>query len=462
MERNATNYLDQWKKRPDRKPLVVRGTRQVGKTFLIEGFGRKRFRSCATVDLELWDQLHSLFKIKDPLKIIEELSLFSGLSEDIVPGETLLFLDEIQACPEALACLRYFRERLPELHVIAAGSLLDFHLREFHHSMPVGRIEFLNLYPMTFEEFLLANGESRLVEYLNRYHIGEEFSVTVHTDLCKLLRKYLFVGGMPEAVRGYAENHQPRQTQRIQSEIVTTLEGDFAKYGTRAQQRNMARILKYIPKNVGRKFKYVGVSREIQSKDLKTALELLERSRLVHLIHHSSANGIPLGAEASETRFKPLFLDIGLISNVAGLELVESDGLITVMEGQLAEQYIGQEMLALGLPFEDRRLYYWHREEKNANAEVDYLFSLGEEIFPIEVKAGKTGSLKSLHLFLAEKGRRRGVRFNMDKPALGHVQHPVRFRHKQLDLSYSLLSLPLYLSGQLNRLLSEWEPRPHH
>lgn len=188
---------------------------------------------------------------------------------------------------------------------------------------------------------------------------------------------------------------------------------------------------------------------------MRTALDLLEMSRIATLVRHSAANGIPLGAEASDSRFKPLLLDIGLCNNLCGLSLPEAADLLTVQEGRLAEQYAGQELRSQGPAFEERQLFYWHREEKNANAEVDYLWSHENQVIPIEVRAGKSGSLKSLLVFLAEKQRNFAVRFNMDRPSLGSFSAAVNAMGGTRNVSYTLLSLPLYLAGQLDRLLHE-------
>jgi len=433
--------------------MIVRGARQVGKTFLVETFGKSHFPSFLTVNLEKKEELHPLFTRMEARHIVQELSLY--FNQPIVPGQTLLFLDEIQACPKAIACLRYFHEEMPDLHVIAAGSLLDFSLREFKHSVPVGRIEYLHMNPMTFQEFLRAIGEETLASHLDGFHIGDDLGAAVSLKLRDLLRMYFFVGGMPSAVAAYAQRHDLLEVQRILSSITTTLQDDFAKYGTRVQQRNMRQVLRYVPKNIGRKVRYVNISRETRSEELRTALDLLELSRIVTLVRHTSANGIPLGAEASESHFKPLLVDIGICNNLCGLNLPDAADLLTVQEGGLAEQFVGQELRSIGPAFEERPLFYWHREEKNANAEVDYLWAHEGHIIPIEVRAGTSGSLKSLQVFLAEKKRDLAVRLNMDQPSIGSFTVQIGDKDGVRDVTYTLPSLPLYLVGQLDRLLHE-------
>jgi predicted AAA+ superfamily ATPase len=217
----------------------------------------------------------------------------------------------------------------------------------------------------------------------------------------------------------------------------------------------MRLVMQYVPRNVGRKVRYVNISSEARAAELHTALRLLELSRLVTRVHHSSANGIPLGAEANDKHFKPLMLDIGLCNHLCGLNLTDAEALLTVNEGGLAEQFVGQELRSSCPRFQDHGLFYWHREEKYANAEVDYLYALNEQVVPVEVRAGKTGSLKSLHVFLAEKNRDLAVRLNMDRPSIGTFPATVSDKGNQRVIHFSLLSLPLYLATQMDRLLRE-------
>ena len=448
MKRKVQAFLTEWKQRPGRKPLVLRGARQVGKTYLVEHWGQEHFQSVLTVDLERERDLHGLFAQPDPKRLLEELALLKGRA--IKPGETLLFLDEIQACPPALAVLRYFYELMPELHVIAAGSLLDFALREFAHSMPVGRIEYLHLHPLSFEEFVEALEGPALVEYLGRVGVGEPVSAAMEKRFLELLRRSFFIGGLPEPVRVYAERQDLLEVQRIQTSLVATVQDDFGKYGPRRLQELMRQTYRHVAENVGRKMKFVNVSREDRSGDVRRAFELLAQSRVVQPVFRTAANGLPLGAERDERHFKALFLDVGLVNRLCGLDLVGAEDLITVNEGALAEQYVGQQLLAAALPFEDPQLFYWSREAKNASAELDYVISRHQEILPVEVKAGKTGTLRSLYQFLQEKGRQRAVRFHLRPAVLEEVSLPGAERTK-----VQLLSLPLYLSGQLERLLQE-------
>ncbi len=440
--------MSEWRDRPGRKPLVLRGARQVGKTYLVEHWGLENFESVVKVDLERERELHSLFSQSDPQRVLDELGVLRG--RNVTLGKVLLFLDEIQACPSALAMLRYFHELVPALHVIAAGSLLDFTMREFQYSMPVGRIEFLHLQPMSFEEFVAATEGGALVNYLQTWTLAQPPSEAVAKKLLELVRRCIFVGGMPEAVGAYAERKDLLEVQRIQTALVETMQADFGKYGPPRLQELMRKTYRHIAENVGRKIKLVNISREERSADVRRALELLTLSRVVHQVAHTSANGLPLGAGRDERHSKALFLDVGLANRLCGLDLVGTEELITVIEGALAEQFVGQQLLCAGPAFEDPQLYYWAREARNANAEVDFVISRNQEILPVEVKAGKSGTLRSTFQFLLEKRRNRAVRFHTGSPALEDVKLP-----GEEGTTVQLLSLPLYAVGQLDRLLGE-------
>jgi hypothetical protein len=427
----------------------LRGARQVGKTHLVEHWGRSAFDGVVTVDLEREHHLHSLFDQSDPTALLRELALLKG--QRLVPGTHLFFLDEIQACPRALATLRYFAELLPNLHVIAAGSLLDFALRDFAHSMPVGRVEYHFLYPLSFEEFVRASEGDALADVLRTYHLGDTITEAVDRRLADTLRHYLLVGGMPAAVDAYVHGAPLIDVQRIQYSIVATMQDDFAKYGTRGQQDVLRRAYRYVAESVGRKIKYVNISPDRRAGDVRAAIDLLALSRAVHLVRHTSANGIPLGVEASEKHFKALFMDVGLVNQVCGLGLVPTRQVLTVNEGALAEQYVGQELLASSPPFQEAPLFYWHREARNANAEVDYVFSEGIDVLPVEVKAARGGALRSVFQFVAEKRRSKAIRLYMGKPGIEVLKMPA-----DPGASVEVLSLPLYLAGQVRRLATEF------
>ncbi len=453
MKRKITESLIKWKNRRNRKPLIIRGARQVGKTYIIDDFAGSNFENYLKVNLEEKPELKSVFSKQDPQKIIEELSILYEVN--IIPEKTLLFLDEIQACPQAITSLRYFYEKKPDLHVIAAGSLLDHTLREFNYSMPVGRVEFFYMYPLSFKEFLLGFSQNKLIEYINNFKPGMTFSEAIHKKLLEYLRLYLFVGGMPEAVQTYINQNNPLEVERIHSNILTALQYDFAKYGTKKQQEYLITVLRYSANNIGKKVKYVNVDRNGRSKDIKKAFERLELSRIISLIRKTNASGVLLTNNISNEIYKPLFLDIGLVNHLGGIKLINIDKILTTNEGALAEQFIGQELLALPEIYKDSKLFYWAREEKNSNAEIDYIYQHQNHIIPIEVKAGTSGTLKSLQVYLFEKKIKTGVRFNIDIPSLGDFKTKVTTGKKQGELNYRLLSLPLYMCSSMPGLLKK-------
>ena len=450
MYRKAFEYLERWARRERRRPLIVRGARQVGKSHLVRRLAESAFESVLEINLEVDSDAASLFESKRPGRIVELLRARYGA--DLRPGSSLLFLDEIQAAPEILPCLRYFFEEMPELHVIAAGSLLDFALRDQGSSMPVGRIEYLHLGPMDFEEFLLAQGMDEQVGYLQDFAPGDGVPAALHSELMRRARQFVLVGGMPASVDSLARSGGVQESEQIRQGLLATYRDDFGKYGRQVDRHRLDKVFAGIPRQVGAKFMYSRVAREERSRDLGRALELLTMAGVAHRVRHSSANGVPLAAEASERRFKMLFLDVGLLNRSCGLSLVDIERAADVMlvnAGGVCEQFVGQHLIHSGEPYEEPELHCWMREKSQSNAEVDYVISLGADIVPVEVKAGRTGTLKSLHLFLREKRLDFGLRLNSDAPSLLDAalpspgSGPRRFR---------LLSLPLYLVGQARRL----------
>lgn len=450
MRRFALEYLKNWKSKSSRKPLVIRGARQVGKTYLVRLFAKKYFDQMVEINFERDPEMASLFISKDPRKIVQLLELQYNIS--IQPGAALLFLDEIQAAPEVLVSLRYFYEELPELHVIAAGSLLEFTLKEPAFSMPVGRIEYMHLGPMQLEEFLLAAGKDKLVTFMNDFSLGDTIPKPLHRQCMDLLRIFLVTGGMPQAVAAYLNTNSWQECESIKHSLLATFQDDFNKYGNMVRHQRLQLLFKKIPLLAGSKFKYVNVDRNERSGDLAKALNLLFHARIAYPVYHSSCSGIPLGATIHPKKFKVLFLDTGLMSTATGLNLLDyekAEDIMKVNAGAICEQYIGQHLLFSQQPYCEPEVYYWIREKKNSSAEVDYVISEGTLIVPVEVKAGKSGTLKSLHLFLSEKHRSFGIRFNSDMPSILESQTALAGRP---NIPYRLLSLPLYMAGQVRRL----------
>lgn len=453
MYRNVLAYLQEWKDRKSRKPLVLRGARQVGKSYLVRELARTSFGSLAEINFEAMPDLADLFASNDPNVIVPLLETRLGMR--IEPGRTLLFLDEMQAAPTVMVALRYFYEKLPQLHVVAAGSLLEFVLEEHSFPMPVGRIEYMHLGPMTFEEFLRAAGRDQLVDFLQRFRLPLEVPQSIHDELLRWVRIYLVTGGMPYVVQAYTKTGSFVEAERAGMEIVATYRDDFAKYGHRVQHRRVEKVFSMVPRLIAQKFMYTQVDREERSRDLKQALHLLELARVVHCVRHTHANGLPLAAETEDRHFKVIFLDVGLVARATGLSMDEVATVADIMvinSGALCEQFIGQHLAYAGQPFAEPELFCWMRQERSANAEVDYLLPFGTRIVPVEVKAGKAGSLRSLHVFVDEKGCDFALRFNAGLPSLldGHTC----LRDKPAK-SFRLLSLPLYLVGQTRRLCKE-------
>ena len=448
MNRTALENLNAWKEKPHRKPLVIRGARQVGKSWLVREFAQTAGMDLFEINFELDEDLAECFKSKHPDQILSLLEL--KRSQRIVPGSTVLFLDEIQSAPLVFASLRYFYELMPDLHVIAAGSLLEFVLEKPDFSMPVGRIEYLHLGPMTFKEFLSGIGKDQLVQYMENFKLSDDLPMVIHNEFLHWLKLFLAVGGMPEAVRIYRDTRSLLEVDAVKQSILQTYRDDFNKYSPRANPVRLNRVFQRLPLMAGQKVKYVNIDRTQKNEDLKKALHLLELARVYYPVYHTSANGIPLKAQINEKFQKPLFLDVGLMMSACGMsyaDIQDADDADLVNSGPVCEQMIGQHLLYRHPSFQEPELFYWCREKRQASSEVDFVIHKGIRIIPVEVKAGKTGTLKSLHVFLKEKKYPEGVRFNIDLPAM----HEVPFALPDTKGTFLLLSLPLYMVEELDR-----------
>ncbi len=452
MYRHHLKAIQGWFEHQHHKPLVLRGARQVGKSTLVRLFAEQQAIELVALNFERNPEYAELFHTKDPKSIVANIRLM--MNKNLIPEQSLLFLDEIQAAPKVLACLRYFYEEIPSLHVIAAGSLLDFELAAPEFSMPVGRISYMHIYPMNFTEFLYAVGEKTLAEYLEQWHIGDEIIAPVHDKLMGLLRQNMAVGGMPEAVKTFRDSSDYRHCEVMKQDLMATFQDDFAKYA-RQQDQDLIRLsFRQAPSFIGRKVKYSEISRDIASPRVAKALEQLHMARVVHKVVRTSANGLPLAAEENTKFFKLLFLDVGLVSTMMHVswQVLQQD-LMLVNQGALAEQWVGQELLNSLDAHQPPHLHYWARESRSSSAEVDYVIA-GEHPVPIEVKAGKTGSLKSLHLFIQEKSTPLAIRLNADMPSLMLLDQQKGGVQKTEHECCRLLSLPLYMAGQIRRLIA--------
>jgi predicted AAA+ superfamily ATPase len=412
MKRDIYKSLCDWKDGQNRRPLLIRGARQTGKTYIINEFGVKEFNRLITLNFERNPEYNDIFNTYDPIDILEKISLYTG--EKIEPGKTLLFLDEIQECPRAIMSLRYFFEEMPSVHIIAAGSLLEFTLSSENFKMPVGRIQYLYLFPLSFGEFLTAVGESELRSYLSDFSRLKNLPQSLHAKLNEYIRKYLITGGMPAVVQEYITTHDIINCQNIQRSILDTYTDDFAKYARKSKHQYLKKVFNAVPGMVGQKFIYTKVDRSIKSRDLKEALELLETAGIVTRVRQTSGEGLPLAASVNETYFKVLFLDVGLLHAITGIysNTAKEKNLTAIFNGAVAEQFAGQELIAYQNPFTKPALYYWGRKAKNSTAEIDYLMELNAQIIPIEVKSGSVGRMKSLHLFIEKYHSKKAVKIS--------------------------------------------------
>jgi len=414
MEREIDQFLREWRDRPSRKSLLVRGARQVGKTYSVRRLGRT-FDHYVEINFEETPSAGSVFQgALTPQPIVEWLSAFSRTP--IRPGETLLFLDEIQACPKALSSLRFFHEKLPDLHVVAAGSLLEFALEEIP-SQGVGRIESIFMYPMTFNEVVKAQGGEGMLEFVDRANPDSPLDPAFHRQLTDRMRAYQLTGGLPEVVQTYVDTGDLNLCMDVLDDLITTFEDDFSKYRARVPASRLADVFHSIPRQVGGKFKYSNVDSDSQGREIKAALELLIKAGLVHRITHTAARGIPLGAQTNPKRFKALLFDVGIHQRLLGLDIpahVVAGEIDLVNKGGVAEAVAGLEHIAHGNPRRHPMLFYWHRERRGSTAEVDYVIQQNEQVVPVEVKAGSTGRMRSMHMFLDERGLDRGVRVSLE------------------------------------------------
>jgi uncharacterized protein len=458
---NRTNEkrLQVWLASSRRKPLVLRGARQVGKSTLVETFAKHAGLRLVTINCEKHRHLDGAFETLDLSRIIPELE--SVANQGPIRADALLFLDEVQATPHALQALRYFYEERADLPVIAAGSLLEFTLSRHSFSMPVGRVQYLHLGPMTFREFAEAT-EPDLLAQLDRLCFDASLPDSAHLRLCALQRRYLYVGGMPEAVAVFRETGSLSQVADVHREILDTYVDDFAKYAQEQDLVLLQRVFASVPRSLGRKIKYINLAPGERAARVRAVIDLLAKALVVLPVFHSHCSGLPLGADIDDTVFKLAFLDVGLANHLCGLSwrsISDADDTRLVNEGGLAEQFAAQE---LAWPGDGKpELTYWQREGRQGNAEVDFVLAVGSRIYPVEVKAGKSGSLKSLDQFVLHKRVERALRFDLNPPSQQRVTHEARTRTGTEPVAYELLSLPLYAIGEIPRLFGagDLEPR---
>lgn len=449
-KRLIDGYLEQWAKRKDHKPMLLRGARQVGKSTAVRHLG-EAFDNFVEVNFEKQPEYKVVFKGNLVVsRIVSEISAMCAMP--ITPGKTLLFLDEIQECQDAIMSLRFFKEDMPGLHVIAAGSLLEFALAELP-TFGVGRIHSMYMYAMTFDEYLEANGETLLLDYKRKASPDQPLPEPLHNKLIALIRSYFLVGGMPEVVGKWVETHDYLQCQEAQDDIISGYEDDFPKYRKKVDPVLLRLTLRSAALQVAKKFSYSEVGGGYRTEEVKKALEMLLLAGICTQVVRTDANGLPLGSESDMGYRKILMLDSGLMLRLLNMSSVDISKITSeiltdnpanlVNKGPLAEMVAGLEMLRYKSPNLRHELYYWVRLAKNSQAEVDYIEAKGG-VLPIEVKAGMKGGMKSLWIFMREKNLTSAIRCSLENFS--------RFDYVDTDASNAIRKVeicPLYALSNL-------------
>ena len=430
MYRSAIRDLAAWKASPDRKPLVLKGARQVGKTWLMKEFGRTSYESFVYLNFDEEDELKSIFeKNKNPQRIVELLSLIAG--RKILPEKTLLIFDEIQECPDALNALKYFRENANEYHVIAAGSLLGTLLAQ-PKSYPVGMVNLLELSPMTFDEFLEAT-DAPLFAYYQTIRKNQIIEEIFHNRLMDAYRSYLIIGGMPECVDSWIRFKDPARISRIQRELIEIYENDFSKHNGRINSGRLLMVFRSIPSQLAKeneKFMYGAVREGGRARDFEEAIEWLVSAGMLNRVYNVSKPEHPLSAFDKLDTFKLFVFDTGLLKQMAGIDnsaiLLKSD---YQFKGPLTENYILQQLRG---QFDAAPRYY-----ADKNSEIDFLLQYGTEIIPVEVKGGTDKSAPSFKRYVSER-----------KPSCA-----LRFSDRGYLKSGTITNMPPYLARKARELL---------
>lgn len=394
MKRQLYSKLTAWKTGERRKPLLLQGARQVGKTWLLKQFGNNEYESISYFNFEQNPELSSLFQSSlSPELLIDSLSAFSGKA--IFPEKTLIFFDEIQACPRAITSLKYFCEDAPEYHIVAAGSLLGVSVGK-KSNFPVGKVTFMTLYPMSFFEYLEAFNEGLMIKHLKKNGF-EKIPEAIHEKLNRILKYYLYTGGMPEVVQSYIEHKNIETVRKIQSEILEAYKRDFSKYTTNSEAIHISDIWNSIPSQLAKenkKFKYNLVKKNGRASRFMHAIEWLRKAGLINIINNISTPKLPLAGYANPNKFKVYLLDTGLLGamlNISSKTIVTGDALFTEYYGTFIENYVSSALMQ-----QDIDLFYWTSESE---AEVDFIIQYNDRILPLEVKSGLTRRMKSLRVY---------------------------------------------------------------
>lgn len=442
MKRKISEFLRKWHSDKKRKPLIVRGARQVGKTWLVRNLAAELQLELVEINAEKDIELIEIFRKTNVKESFRQMEIYLG--KKITPSRTLLFFDEVQAAPFVIPNLRWFFEDFPELAVIATGSLLDFVLEDHDFSMPVGRVSYCHVEPMSFAEFLWANGDELLADEMTRALETHEIAPPLHTKLTRRFYEYMVVGGLPAVVDAWIENHDDTERLRLQEDIIQNYNDDFNKYRKRINVEPLRQTWQSVAAQLGGRFMYSRVDADVKQPTLKECLNLLVLARLCSKVKHTAANGIPLGAETKDEIFKCVFIDTGLALCTLGLRPITAknfEDALWANKGALAEQIVGTLLKAGTSPLKPE-LFYW-QQVGSSNAEIDYLVQDNATIVPIEVKAVKSGSMKSLHQFMFAKQLKRAIRFDSNAPSQQEVSVKTQ---KGEPVEYTLCNYPLYMA----------------
>jgi len=451
------SYLSEWSARKEHKPILLRGARQVGKSTAVRHLGAQ-FKYYVEINLEKQPDYKALFSQDLQVKrIVPQMAAMCGIP--IVPGETLLFMDEIQDCQEAIMALRFFKEDMPDLHVVAAGSLLEFVLDDIP-TFGVGRIHSMYMFPMTFDEFLLANGESLLMEARNQATPTSPLPKPLHDKLVQWVRTFMLVGGMPESVAKWVETNDYLQCQEVQDDILTGYEADFPKYKKKVDPQLLIATMRSAAVQATKKFVFSRVPGDYKTADVKKALEMLTMAGILIPVTRTDANGLPLGDERDDSIRKILLLDTGLMLRLLNMSMGDITALTSqiltasaadlVNKGSVAEMLAGLELLHYLSPNLHHELFYWMRQAKNATAEVDYVLPHNMQVLPLEVKAGVQGGMKSLWDFMGDKKLTQAVRCSLEN--FGQFDH---VEAKAENAIRHVTIVPLYAISQLQKQLPD-------
>ena len=446
-QRNINKLLKEWKSRKNRKPLIIRGARQVGKTSAVNLFAKDSFKTYIYINLELADNL-ALFSRMNPVReVIQGIQL--KFNKKIIPRSTLIFFDEVQNSSVAMNQLRYFYEEMPDLHIVAAGSLLEVKMKSEGFSFPVGRVEYCYMFPVTFEEFLSALEETETLHYINSIKPGKKIPTEIHNTLMKQYHEYLLVGGMPEAVARYAETKSLIDVDPVYESILTGFKDDVLKYASIAKTKYIQYLIEHASKYIGLSIKYENFGGSgFRSREMSEAFDVLEKAMVISRVYASASRQLPLINNLKKSP-KLLYLDTGLVNYQVGLrtKIMNIQDINAVYHGQLSEQIVGQALLSLATR-KSINLSYWYREQKGSISEIDYLISSNNKLIPIEVKSGKSGTLKSLHNFIDESRNNFAVRIYSGMMSIEKILTPNK---KQ----FILFSVPFYLLHRIEQLLEQ-------